>query len=155
MRRSDREISDFQEIEKIIKKADVCRIALANDNIPYIVTMNFGYVTAPVKMLYFHCANEGRKLKMLLQNNYVCFEFDTDHLINKGIRPCDWGMKYSSVVGYGNIHIVKGEEERASGLNIIMAHYGGSDSNSFDRNVFEHTTILRLVISEMTGKIKV
>ena len=129
MRRSDREISDFQEIEKIIRKADVCRIALANDNIPYIVTMNFGYVNDPAKMLYFHCANEGRKLKMIQQNNYVCFEMDTDHQINKGIRACDWGMKYSSVVGYGNIHIVKGEEERAAGLNSIMTHYGGPESN--------------------------
>ena len=36
MRRSDREISEIQGIEEIIQKSDVCRIALANENIPYI-----------------------------------------------------------------------------------------------------------------------
>jgi len=154
MRRNDREISDFQEIEKIISKADVCRIAFANDNIPYIVTMNFGYVTQPSGMLYFHCANEGRKLKMMLVNSYVCFEMDTDHLIKKGIRSCDWGMNYSSVVGYGHLHIVKGEEERKAGLDSIMSHYGGPELNQYDTKVLEHTTILRLDIQEITGKIK-
>ena len=154
MRRSDREISDFQEIEKIISKADVCRLAFANDNIPYIVTMNFGYVTGPAKKLYFHCANEGRKLKMMLRNSYVCFEMDTDHQLNKGIRSCDWGMKYSSVVGYGNLHIVKGQEERTTGLDSIMSHYGGPELNDYDIKVLEHTTILRLDIQEVTGKTK-
>ena len=154
MRRSDREISDFKEIEKIIKNADVCRIAFANDNIPYIVTMNFGFVTEPAKMLYFHCANEGRKIRMLLQNNYVCFEMDTDHQIQKGIRSCDWGMKYSSIVGYGNIHIVKGKEERTAGMDSIMTHYGGPELNDYDSKVMEHTTILRLDILEIAGKTK-
>jgi hypothetical protein len=54
MRRSDREIPGIQEIEEIIQKADVCRIALANDNIPYIVPMNFGYVNDPDRTLFFH-----------------------------------------------------------------------------------------------------
>lgn len=35
MRRYEREVSEIQEIEDIIMKADVCRIGLANDNIPY------------------------------------------------------------------------------------------------------------------------
>ena len=36
MRRNERKISDLEEVEEIIRKADVCRIALANDNYPYI-----------------------------------------------------------------------------------------------------------------------
>ena len=40
MRRIEKEIT--KEVKEIIRKADVCRIAIANDNIPYIVTMNFG-----------------------------------------------------------------------------------------------------------------
>jgi uncharacterized protein len=99
MRRSDREISGIQEIEEIIQKADVCRIALANDNIPYIVTMNFGYIRNPKKTLFFHCANSGKKLDMLHKNNYVCFEMDIDHQLFRGKRSCDWGMRFSSIIG--------------------------------------------------------
>lgn len=152
MRRNERKISDIQLIEDIINKADVCRIAFANVNIPYIVTLNFGYMLSPENRLYFHCASEGKKLEMLKENSYVCFEMDIDHKIYSGMKGCDWGMKYSSVVGYGHISIITGKEDRKFGLNCIMRHYGGEQEYSFDDEVFERTTILRLDITEMTGK---
>jgi hypothetical protein len=154
MRRSDREIPGIQEIEEIIQKADVCRIALANDNIPYIVPMNFGYVNDPDRTLFFHCANTGKKLDMIRQNNYVCFEMDIDHQIYSGKRSCDWGMRFTSIIGYGNISVVTEKADRITGLNSIMIHYGGEGEYSYDDNVLEQTTILRLKILEMTGKMK-
>jgi nitroimidazol reductase NimA-like FMN-containing flavoprotein (pyridoxamine 5'-phosphate oxidase superfamily) len=154
MRRNDRKISGIQEIEEMIKKADVCRIALANNNIPYIVTMNFGYVKDPEQTLYFHCANTGKKLDMIRQNNYVCFEMDIDHQMFRGKMSCDWGMKFRSIIGYGNISVVTEHDERILGLNSIMTHYGGDGEYSYDDKVLEKTTILSLKILEMTGKKK-
>jgi uncharacterized protein len=154
MRRKEREIADKDEIDSIISSSDVCRIAMANDNIPYIVTMNFGYVGGKIQCLYFHCAPEGRKLEMIRRNNFVCFEMDTNHKIYKGEKGCDWGMNYSSVVGYGKIFIVDDRDERHAGLCHIMDHYGGSGPYSFNENVFTRTTILRLDITEMAGKKK-
>ena len=107
MRRKDREITEPESIEKIIRKADVCRIALANGDIPYIVTLNFGYSGGTHPCLYFHCAPDGRKLDMIEKNNWVCFEMDTDHELISGEKGCDWGMKYSSVVGYGRISVIR------------------------------------------------
>lgn len=43
MRRSDKEIKDKHMIELILKEAYACRIALYDDNKPYIVPMNFGF----------------------------------------------------------------------------------------------------------------
>lgn len=152
MRRNDREISGIEEVEEIIRKADVCRIALANDNVPYLVTMNFGYNNEGEQKLFFHCSNEGRKLGMIRQNNYVCFEMDTDHQIFRGTRGCDWGMRYRSVVGYGNISIIMEREEKISALNCIMSHYGGEGEYYYDNKVLARTIILRLDIKEMTAK---
>jgi nitroimidazol reductase NimA-like FMN-containing flavoprotein (pyridoxamine 5'-phosphate oxidase superfamily) len=154
MRRADREISDIREVEEIIKKADVCRIAIANDNFPYIVTLNFGYTADPQPSIYFHCAHEGKKLDMIARNNRVCFEMDTDHEIYSGERACDWGMKFSSVLGYGNISIVTEKPEKTTGLNCIMKHYSAEVEYHYDEKVFENTTVLRLDIIEMTGKKK-
>jgi nitroimidazol reductase NimA-like FMN-containing flavoprotein (pyridoxamine 5'-phosphate oxidase superfamily) len=151
MRRSDREISDISEVEEIIRKADVCRLAFANDNIPYIVTMNFGFSNDPEKMLFFHCANEGKKLDMISKNDYVCFEMDVDHQLLSGKKGCNWGMKFSSIIGYGKISVVTEKEERITGLNCIMAHYGGRNQ-SYDPNALEKTTVLRLQIQEISGK---
>lgn len=154
MRRKDREISEIKEIETIITGCDVCRVAFASGNNPYLVTMNFGYVGGKAPVLYFHCACVGKKIEMINKNNFVCFEMDTDHVIYKGEKGCDWGMNFSSVVGYGNIFIIKDEAEKISGLTHIMNQYGGSGTYSFDEKVLARTTVLKLVISEMTAKKK-
>jgi nitroimidazol reductase NimA-like FMN-containing flavoprotein (pyridoxamine 5'-phosphate oxidase superfamily) len=154
MRRDDREITDLPAIEKIISDSDVCRIAMADGNTPYIVTMNFGYTGGEKPCLHFHCAPEGRKLEMIRKNNYVCFEMDCDHNIFTGEKGCDWGMNYNSVVGYGNIFIVQDQIEKKAGLTHIMNHYGGSGDYSFDEKVLDRTMVLRLEICEMTGKRK-
>jgi uncharacterized protein len=152
MRRREREISDIDIIEEIIGKTDVCRIAIANNNVPYIVTMNFGYTGNPEQKIYFHCANEGRKLDMIRKNNFVCFEMDTDHQLYKGGKGCDWGMKYSSVVGYGYISIITEQVAKKRGLDCIMKHYGGEKEFSYDEKVMQRTSILQLDIKEITGK---
>jgi hypothetical protein len=154
MRRHDRELSEIKELADIIGQADVCRIAMANNNTPYVVAMNFGFTGNPVDTLFFHCANEGKKLDMMRQNNYVCFEMDTDHEIYKGTKGCDWGSKFSSIIGYGNIHIVTDNNKKIEGLNSIMSHYGGEGEHTYDIKVVDNTTILRLEILEMTGKRK-
>lgn len=152
MRKREREVSDIIEIEAIISKADVCRIAFAEGNIPYIVTMNFGYTGGNEKRFYFHCANEGRKLDMIRKNNYVCFEMDTDHLLIEGNGACEFAMKYKSIIGYGYISIVKEKEEKIAALNNIMFHYTQRTGFGYDERMVEKTTILRLDVQEITGK---
>jgi nitroimidazol reductase NimA-like FMN-containing flavoprotein (pyridoxamine 5'-phosphate oxidase superfamily) len=152
MRRGDREVSKTESIESIISDSDVCRIAFADGNTPYIVVMNFGYSGGEQPCLYFHCANEGRKLEMIKKNNFVCFQMDTDHKIYGGEKGCDWGMNFSSVIGYGNISVVTDKESRKKGLDCLMKHYAGDQNFTYDDKVFDRTTILRLDITEMTGK---
>jgi nitroimidazol reductase NimA-like FMN-containing flavoprotein (pyridoxamine 5'-phosphate oxidase superfamily) len=152
MRRNEKEITDITEIEAIISSADVCRIAMANDNIPYIVTLNFGYVGGAEKRLYFHCAREGRKLEMIGKNNYVCFEFDTDHNLYKGKTACDYGMKYRSVVGYGKMAVISDDHEKRVGLDAIMSHYSNDKDFSFRQVSIDKMLLLRLGILTMTGK---
>lgn len=152
MRRKEREVSSPSETEEIISSSDVCRVAFADQNTPYIVTMNFGFEGRPVSRLFFHCALSGRKLEMINRNDLVCFEMDTDHAISPGEKGCDWGMKYRSVVGYGKLTIVTDKDARKNGMNRIMEHYGGRKEYSYDDKVFEKTMILMLEISAMTAK---
>lgn len=154
MRRKDRQLNDINDIESIISRSDVCRVAFADENTPYLVAMNFGYSGGDHPSLYFHCAPEGRKIDMIRKNNFVCFEIDTDHEIYGGENGCDWGMKFSSVVGFGKISILEERDVRIEGLNCIMKHYAGGREFTYDENTFEMTTILKLSIQEMTGKRK-
>jgi nitroimidazol reductase NimA-like FMN-containing flavoprotein (pyridoxamine 5'-phosphate oxidase superfamily) len=152
MRRKDKEVTDIENIELIINSSDVCRVAFADNNMPYIVTMNFGYSASPDQCLYFHSATEGRKLEMIKRNNHVCFEMDTDHKLYSGLKGCDWGMKFKSVVGYGNIHILSERDDKIKGLNCIMSHYSEGSVFEYDEKMLEKTLVIRLDIKEMTGK---
>ncbi len=152
MRRKEREITGIEEIESVISEADVCRIALADNNIPYIVTMNFGYTGGVEKKLWFHCAREGRKIDMIRKNNQVCFEMDTGHNLTAGDVACDFSMKYSSIVGWGKIFIITGDEEKREGFNAIMKHYTDKAGFTYLPDVFEKTCVLRLDITTMTAK---
>lgn len=154
MRKKDREIKDAKELDDILQKADVCRIAFAVDGIPYIVTMNFGYIWKDNLILYFHCAKEGKKLELMRKNNTVCFEMDTDHEIVEAANACDWGMKYRSIVGLGSLESITDENEKKKGLDCIMDHFGFNGKKQYDQKVLHTTEILRLTVIEFTGKKK-
>ncbi len=140
------------EIESIIREAAVCRIALADGNTPYIVTMNFGYTGGNEKRIFFHCASEGRKLEMIRKNNYVCFEMDTVHKIIKGSKACDYTMKYRSVVGYGYISKIDDLQEKVKGLDCIMSNYSEDKIFTYNQDSLNKTTVLCLEISQISGK---
>ena len=71
MRRSDREVTEFTDIVSIIEKCDVCRLALNDENYPYILPLNFGMniTEENVLELYFHGATEGTKLDLIAKDN--------------------------------------------------------------------------------------
>jgi len=152
MRRDEDKITDKELIDKVFKSADVCRIGFAHENMPYIVTLNFGFNHDREYVLYFHCAVRGRKLDMMARNNYVCFEIDTDHLLIKGGRACGWSMKSRSVIGYGYLSVVNDLSERKFGLDLIMEHYGGPGSYEYDEKMLAETVVLKLEISEISAR---
>ena len=122
---SDKEIKDKKAIESIIQRAIVCRVAFSENDVPYVVPVNFGYED---DCLYFHSAPEGKKIEMIKQNNNVCFELDIDHEVVKSESPCNWGMKYRSVIGFGRAFFVDDLEEKRRSLGIIVEHYSGNSS---------------------------
>ena len=149
MRREDKEIKDKNIIESIIKRAIVCRIALSENNIPYIVPVIFGYKD---NCLYFHSATEGRKIDIIKQNNNVCFEFDIDQELVKSKNSCSCSMKYYSVIGFGKAFFIDDIEEKRMALNIIMKHYS-INTFEYSKNVIDNTAIIKVEIDSMTGKI--
>ena len=154
MRRSEREINNRQQILDIIKKADVCRLAFVDDNLPYIVAMNFGFKEGNPDVLYFHCANTGKKLDMIAKNNHVCFQMDVDHHLVSAKKACGFTMNFKSIVGFGKIYIVDHKKEKIDGLNCIMNQYTGKDDYSYESKMLDITTILKLEISQISAKQK-
>ena len=148
MRRKDKEISVKAEIESIIGESQVCRLALSDEGSPYIVPLCFGYKD---HTLYFHSAKEGKKLEILKSNNKVCFEFDIGTTIVQGKTPCDWGMKYRSVVGFGEALIVDEPEAKREALQMITAQYANG-THAFSDAEIGGIVVIKVYITSMTGK---
>ena len=113
MRRSEKEITDKAQIDSIIRRSKVCRLGLSDDGQPYIVPLCFGY---DGKALYFHCAKEGRKIDILRKNSAVCFEFDIVEGMVEADRACDWGIRYQSVIGFGEARIIEDVNDKQKAL---------------------------------------
>lgn len=155
MRRKDREIINKNELIEILDNADVCRIAMNDNEFPYIVPLNYGYNWNDKLEIFFHCAKEGHKINLLSKNNKVSFEIDCGHELVKNEIPCNWGMKYRSIIGKGIINEVNNDNEKIISLNYIMKHYGFSDNLiNYKKTTLDKVKVLKLEVLEMTGKQK-
>ena len=152
MRRTDRQVEDPSQILDILQKADVCRVAMCDDNVPYIVTMNFGLGKDGLASLYFHSADEGKKISILKKNNLVCFQADIEHEFCLHSASCGCSMKYRSVVGMGRMSFVNDASEKIEALQAIMTHYTDKSDHVFKEELVERTLIMRLDIQEISAK---
>jgi hypothetical protein len=148
MRRKDREITDRAAIEAILRRATVCRIGLVGKDGPYVVPMSFGYDAG---RLYLHSAREGRKIDLLREDPRVCFEVDLDVDVVRKENPCQWSLRYRSVVGFGRAVLVEDPEEKRRGLEVILRHHGGDPSALHERSL-DGVSLIRIEIREMMGK---
>lgn len=148
MRRKEKQITDPDQIDAIIKQANVCRLGLSDNGQPYVVPLHFGYDDP---FLYFHGADTGRKLDILAVNTRVCFEIDELIKLNKHASACNWGTSYISIIGEGAARILVDPEEKIKGLNLIMAQYS-SRTHEFDPQDLAKTAVIEVKIIKMTAK---
>lgn len=149
MRRKDRAVDLKEDIERIIEKAEVLRIAFSTNQQPYIVPVNFGYHE---NAFYFHCAKVGKKLDLIKTNPKVAFELEGHVELIKGDVPCKFTMAYESVLGSGTASIIDNNQEKIAGLNYIMKQYSDQIVLKYNKDLVERIVIVKIDVNEMTGK---
>lgn len=151
MRRSDREVTDRSEIIEIMRRCDVCRLALNDGDYPYILPLNFGMdASGGGVILYFHGAAQGRKYDIISRDNRASFEMDCSHRIVTRPERKSCTMEYESVIGRGRIELV-GESEKLEALRRLNAHYG-AENLEIDEAVAQRTVVMKLTVEDMTAK---
>ena len=150
MRRNEKQIQNRIEIDEIIKKSQVCRLALTKNNIPYIVPVSFGY---DGKSLFIHTALNGKKIDFIEANNLVCFEFDSQVKTEEHETiPCKWTAAYRSIIGYGKMIEIENLDERIIAINHIMLHYSGKEW-AFNEEMLKRVKLWEIEIEEISGKV--
>lgn len=154
MRQKKREIKDFEEIIEVMKRCDVCRLALNDDGYPYILPLNFGMDASDGKItLYFHSALEGYKVGLFQKDNRASFEMDCGHQLQYFEEKGYCTMSYESVIGRGTIRILE-DNEKKDALEKLMAHYHKEQKAYYNPATMERTLVYALDVQQITGKRK-
>ncbi|MDM8533705.1 pyridoxamine 5'-phosphate oxidase family protein [Clostridiaceae bacterium HSG29] len=149
MRRKEKKIHSLVNLEKIINEAQVLRVGMSVNDIPYIVPLNFGYKD---NVFYFHCAKEGKKIDIIRKNNKVAFEMDIDNELVKNEVSCKFTVNYRSIIGTGIATIIDDKKEKIEGLNIIMKHYSNMDEFKYVDRAIDMIYVVKIEVIEMVGK---
>ena len=151
MRKLNQEIKDIAVLEEILSTSEICRLGFMDTNRPYILPFNYGYQD---NHIYIHCANEGKKIDLIKQNNQVCIEIEQSDKIEKHEKACKWTTRYRSLIGYGLVEIITDYKLKSQCLDIIIRHNGANSSHSlnYEKNKVDSMSILKIKITEMTGK---
>ena len=148
MRRSDREITKFDEIIAAMKTCEVCHVAFFDEEYPYVVPMNFGMqVKGQDVVLYFHGANAGKKHDLLKKNNKVAFVMECTHGIvtSKKVGACECTMEFESIMGTGVIDYLE-EERKIEALHTLLEQYNVREGANyhFHDEVVPKTSLLSI-----------
>lgn len=126
MRRKHSEITDPEEIERILAATTIGRMATHGaDGYPYITPVNFVFHEGNI---YFHCALTGEKLDNIAANPKVCFEADIplaylDVKLNPERSACRLHQLYHCVIVRGEARVVPDGPLKVAALNALAAKH--------------------------------
>jgi len=151
IRRKEKAIEDVAEMKEIIRLAQHITIALCIDNEPYLVTLNHGY--DPNKnCLYFHCANEGKKMDILKDNKVVWGQA----LIDKGYVKGKCDHLYTTTQFKGTVVFLEDFEEKKEALLNMIHKLEENPEDVAEEQLTEKSvtriTIGRIDIEYISGK---
>ena len=150
MRRTDREITDREEVLRLLDSFDTVRVGLHDVVFPYVVPVNFARdPEAEEPVLYFHAAPEGKKAELLKKNGYVCIEADR----SSGFVGVKDGVttRYESVIGFGVCEEIGGEE-KVRALTLLLQKTGFGEIEAAACASLGFTAVYKITLSELTGK---
>lgn len=152
MTRRERQITDINEITKILDKSKVLHLGMVDGDEPYVVPMNYGYILENGKLtIYLHGAKRGRKIDVIRANPKVFVEMECDIEPFEGEVACKYGITYASVMGKGIAVLVDDVEEKKSALSLLMKTQTGKNF-AFEDKMTTFVSIIRIDVEEFTAK---
>ena len=118
LRRTEKAMNDEREIEQVLASVRIMTVACCLENEPYLFTVDFAS-DPEARDLWFHCATEGRKMKMLQANPRVCVTVVEDRGYIDG--ECDHA--YRSLILEGKAESITDLSEKRRALELLARKY--------------------------------
>src|SRR4051794_11097981 len=76
LRNVKRGSADDDKIQHFLNQAKIGFLGLSTENVPYVIPLNFSFLN---NAIYFHGAEEGRKITYIEQNPRACFTISENY----------------------------------------------------------------------------
>ncbi|MFX1438738.1 MAG: pyridoxamine 5'-phosphate oxidase family protein [Promethearchaeota archaeon] len=151
IRRKEKEITDAAEMIAILKQAKYITVAMCLDDEPYLATLSHGF-DPEENCIYFHCAQEGKKIDILKKNNLVWGQAMKDD--GYAVGKCD--HLYATTQFRGRVTFIADENEKRHALRVMINQLEEEPDKVYAEQVTEKSVsrvgIGRLDIEYMSGK---
>ena len=149
VRRKDREITNSDTLKEVLKSTKYVTVALCMDNEPYLVSLSHGYDETR-NCLYFHCADEGKKLVYLKANSKVWGQAVLDYGVTD---ECDYA--YTSVHFKGTASLIDDLSEKQHAIEVLVQQLSENPEEKMAKikpEKLAKTTMGRIDIDYISGK---
>lgn len=143
-------IEEKTEIEKIIKSCKTCYVAMSENDVPYVLPMNFALDGEAVIL---HSDQSGRMWEMMHKNPKVCINWTLgEDLAWQDVRVgCSYRVKSKSVLVEGTVEFIDDYDEKERCLHLLMAQY--SDRKfKFNAPAVKNVGIMKVIIEKISAK---
>ena len=151
IRRKEKEIESEDEMKNILQSTKYVTISMCKENEPYLVTLSHGYDDEN-HCIYFHCAQEGKKVDILQENKTVWGQALMDHGYADG--KCD--HLYTTTQFRGEVTFVEDFDEKKHALTVMVKQLESNPplvmEEQFKEDSIEKVNIGRIDINYMSGK---
>ena len=143
-------INSKDEIKEIIRSSKTCYLAMADENRPYVLPMNFAL---DGDFVILHSAQSGRMWETIKKNPKVCINWTLgEELAWQDVRSgCSYRVKSKSVLVEGEVEFVDDFDEKLRCLEILMAHYSKREFK-FNPPAVKNVGIIRIRINQISAK---
>jgi hypothetical protein len=150
-RREERAIQSPREMELLLERMPVGRMAVNTTDGPYAVAVNYLFLEGNI---YFHSAHEGRKIEALRADPRICFLVDDVGPLVLFEKGCGISQIYESVVCFGKVEFVEDPIEKRRVLECMLRKFMTSERQIppiADKDI-HRTALAKIVIESMSGK---
>jgi len=145
LRRKERSMNSQREMELLLERMPVGRLAVMTEEGPYIVALNHLFFEGSI---YFHSAQAGRKIEALRADSRACFLVDDVGPQVLWAQGCGISQVYKSVICFRKAEFVEEPVEKRRILERMVQKFVPADhpvSSLKDENI-RKTSVVRVVI---------
>ncbi|HKI90453.1 MAG TPA: pyridoxamine 5'-phosphate oxidase family protein [Draconibacterium sp.] len=143
-------IENKEEIYAVMKACKTCYLAMSDNNMPYVLPMNFALDGDNVIL---HSAQTGRMWETLKKNRKVCINWTLgEEIAWQNVKMgCSYRVKSKSVLVEGSVEFVEDYDEKDRFLKVLMSQYSDLEFR-FNGPAVRNVGVLKVHVENITAK---